>query len=64
MTPINPTIESLRGVIDSRPQTPTVLGLEKDEREEFLKRENELTDQLAEKVRTRHDDALWFSVPA
>ncbi|CAE6441404.1 unnamed protein product [Rhizoctonia solani] len=49
MTPINPTIESLRGVIDSRPQTPTVLGLEKDEREEFLKRENELTDQLAEK---------------
>lgn len=51
MTPINPTIESLRGVLDSRPQTPTVLGLEKDEREEFLKRENELTDQLAEKVR-------------
>ncbi|KAF8744778.1 Kinesin heavy chain, partial [Rhizoctonia solani] len=52
MTPINPTIESLRGVIDSRPQTPTVLGLEKDEREEFLKRENELTDQLAEKETT------------
>ncbi|KAH7341124.1 kinesin heavy chain [Rhizoctonia solani] len=52
MTPINPTIESLRGVIDSRPQTPTVLGLEKDEREEFLKRENELTDQLAEKEST------------
>ncbi|CEL51581.1 Kinesin heavy chain OS=Syncephalastrum racemosum PE=2 SV=1 [Rhizoctonia solani AG-1 IB] len=52
MTPINPTIESLRGVIDSRPQTPTVLGLEKDEREEFLKRENELTDQLAEKEAT------------
>jgi kinesin family protein 5 len=51
MTPINPTIESLRGVLDSRPQTPTVLGLEKDEREEFLKRENELSDQLAEKVR-------------
>ncbi|KAG9119887.1 hypothetical protein FRC07_004867, partial [Ceratobasidium sp. 392] len=49
MTPINPAIESLRGVLDSRPQTPTVLGLEKDEREEFLKRENELTDQLAEK---------------
>ncbi|QRW14368.1 kinesin motor domain protein [Ceratobasidium sp. AG-Ba] len=49
MTPINPAIESLRGVIDSRPQTPTVLGLEKDEREEFLKRENELTDQLGEK---------------
>jgi len=52
MTPINPTIESLRGVLDSRPQTPTVLGLEKDEREEFLKRENELTDQLAEKEST------------
>lgn len=50
MTPINPAIESLRGVLDSRPQTPTVLGLEKDEREEFLKRENELSDQLAEKV--------------
>jgi kinesin family protein 5 len=37
----------------SRPDTPTVYsfsGLEKDEREEFLKRENELSDQLAEKV--------------
>ena len=35
--------------MDSRPQTPTVVGLDKDEREEFLKRENELSDQLAEK---------------
>jgi kinesin family protein 5 len=38
---------------ESRPDTPTVYslgGLEKDEREEFLKRENELSDQLAEKV--------------
>ena len=49
VTPINPVIESLRGEIDSRPQTPTVVGLDKDEREEFLRRENELSDQLAEK---------------
>lgn len=49
MTPLNPAIESLRGDLDSRPQTPTVVGLDKDEREEFLKRENELSDQLAEK---------------
>ncbi|KAG9102769.1 hypothetical protein FRC06_001176 [Ceratobasidium sp. 370] len=35
--------------IKNTARTPTVLGLEKDEREEFLKRENELTDQLAEK---------------
>ena len=35
--------------MDSRPQTPTVIGLDKDEREEFLKRENELSDQLAER---------------
>lgn len=49
VTPINPVIESLRGDLDSRPQTPTVVGLDKDEREEFLRRENELSDQLAEK---------------
>ncbi|KAF8077929.1 kinesin heavy chain [Lyophyllum atratum] len=49
MTPVNPAIESLRGDLDSRPQTPTVIGLEKDEREDFLKRENELSDSLAEK---------------
>ena len=42
-------LEGLRSEIDSRPQTPTVIGLEKDEREEFLRRENELSDQLAEK---------------
>ena len=37
---------------ESRPDTPTVynMTLEKDEREDFLKRENELSDQLAEKV--------------
>ncbi|KAG6890681.1 hypothetical protein C0995_005053 [Termitomyces sp. Mi166 len=49
LTPVNPAIESLRGDLESRPQTPTVIGLEKDEREDFLKRENELSDQLAEK---------------
>ncbi|GLB34936.1 putative TRAFAC class myosin-kinesin ATPase superfamily, kinesin family protein [Lyophyllum shimeji] len=49
MTPVNPAIESIKGDLDSRPQTPTVIGLEKDEREEFLRRENELSDQLAEK---------------
>lgn len=49
ITPINPIIENLRGDLDSRPQTPTVIGLDKDEREEFLRRENELSDQLAEK---------------
>ncbi|KAH9926211.1 kinesin heavy chain [Fomitopsis serialis] len=48
MTPVNPAIEGLRE-LDSRPQTPTVVGLDKDEREEFLKRENELSDQLAER---------------
>jgi kinesin family protein 5 len=48
MTPVNPVIENLRSeVIDSRPQTPTVVGA--DEREEFLKRENELSDQIADK---------------
>lgn len=49
MTPVNPALEGLRENFDSRPQTPTVVGLDKDEREEFLRRENELSDQLAEK---------------
>ncbi|RDB21391.1 Kinesin heavy chain [Hypsizygus marmoreus] len=49
MTPVNPAIEGLRGDLDSRPQTPTVVGLDKDEREDFLKRENELSDALAER---------------
>lgn len=48
-TPVNPILEGLRGDLESRPQTPTVVGLDKDEREDFLKRENELSDQLAEK---------------
>jgi len=50
-TPVNPLLEGLRGDLESRPQTPTVVGLDKDEREEFLKRENDLSDQLAEKER-------------
>lgn len=45
--PVNPAIESLR-TEDSRPQTP-IAGLEKDEREDFLRRENELSDSLAER---------------
>lgn len=50
-TPSNKSlIDNLRGEIDSRPQTPTVIGLDKDERDDFLKRENELTDLLAEKA--------------
>ncbi|EIM90052.1 kinesin heavy chain [Stereum hirsutum FP-91666 SS1] len=50
MTPVNPVVEGLKE-LDSRPQTPTVVGLDKDEREEFLKRENELSDQLGERER-------------
>lgn len=50
-TPVNPLLEGLRGDLESRPQTPTVVGLDKDEREDFLRRENELSDQLAEKER-------------
>jgi len=50
-TPVNPLLEGLRGDLESRPQTPTVVGLDKDEREEFLKRENDLSDQLAERER-------------
>jgi kinesin family protein 5 len=51
MTPGLPAIESLKAemMIDSRPQTPTVIGLDKDEREDFLRRENELADQLGER---------------
>ncbi|KAL0581723.1 hypothetical protein V5O48_000305 [Marasmius crinis-equi] len=52
MTPVNPAIEGLKSELDSRPQTPTVVGLDKDEREDFLKRENELSDALAEKEST------------
>ncbi|KAF7727231.1 hypothetical protein EC973_007844 [Apophysomyces ossiformis] len=44
-TPV-PAFRSLAD--DSRPATPTIV-LEKDERDEFMKRENELVDQIAEK---------------
>lgn len=47
--PTLPAIDALRE-LESRPQTPTVVGLEKDERDDFLRRENELADALAEKV--------------
>lgn len=42
----------LPSAMDSRPDTPSVysIALDKDEKEEFLRRENELSDQLAEKV--------------
>ncbi|OBZ75576.1 Kinesin heavy chain [Grifola frondosa] len=47
--PGEPCTGGFAGDLESRPQTPTVVGLDKDEREEFLKRENELSDQLAER---------------
>lgn len=46
--PMTPAIEGLKD-LSSRPETPTNLSLDKDEREEFLKRENELSDQIFEK---------------
>ncbi|KAF5391249.1 hypothetical protein D9757_001869 [Collybiopsis confluens] len=48
MTPVNPALEGLRSELGSRPQTPTVIGLEKDEREDFLRREmnSELKEEL------------------
>ncbi|KAJ7155943.1 kinesin heavy chain [Mycena crocata] len=51
LTPINPAVEGLRTELEiSRPQTPvSIIALEKDEREDFLRRENELSDALAEK---------------
>ncbi|KAJ7046801.1 kinesin heavy chain [Mycena alexandri] len=51
LTPVNPLVEGLRSELEvSRPQTPiSVIALEKDEREDFLRRENELSDLLAEK---------------
>ena len=51
MTPILPALQDLRSDLDSRPQTPTVVGLDKDERDDFLRRENELSDLLGERVR-------------
>ncbi|KAJ7063350.1 kinesin heavy chain [Mycena amicta] len=50
ITPVNPAIESLRSELDvPRSPTPSLVPLEKDEREDFLRRENELSDLLAEK---------------
>ncbi|CAG8548568.1 5520_t:CDS:10, partial [Ambispora gerdemannii] len=46
--PPNPAVEAAKKELESRPSTPAPI-LEKDEREEFLKRENELMDQIAEK---------------
>lgn len=50
-TPSNPALEGLKEGALSRPSTPGGGALDKDEREDFLRRENEITDQLAEKVR-------------
>lgn len=50
-TPRTPALDSLRNA-DSRPDTPTSAATDKDEREEFLRRENELMDQLSEREST------------
>lgn len=62
--PMTPAVEGLRSELNSRPDTPTVVApLDKDERDEFLRRENELSDQLAEKdgelkaLQTTHREA-------
>lgn len=47
-TPSIPAVEGLKEGAISRPDTPA--SVDKDEREEFLRRENELTDQLGEKA--------------
>ncbi|PWN41882.1 putative kinesin-1 motor protein [Ceraceosorus guamensis] len=44
--PITPAIEALR---ESRPETPSSGSMDKDERDEFLRRENELADQVTER---------------
>ncbi|EST09007.1 Kinesin, motor domain protein [Kalmanozyma brasiliensis GHG001] len=46
--PITPAVENLRDLA-SRPETPSATAIDKDERDEFLRRENELSDQIAEK---------------
>lgn len=50
-TPSIPALESLKDGTGSRPSTPGGGTFDRDEREDFLRRENELTDQLEEKVR-------------
>ncbi|CED84475.1 kinesin heavy chain [Phaffia rhodozyma] len=47
-TPVSPMMDGLKD-LSSRPTTPGSGILDKDEREGFLKREGELSDQLAEK---------------
>jgi len=47
-TPRTPALDGAK-YLDSRPDTPSTVVLDKDEREDFLRRENELTDQLLEK---------------
>ena len=47
--PQSPAVEGLAKELASRPETPTAVSLDKDEREEFLRRENELADQISEK---------------
>jgi len=46
--PHTPAVEGLRE-LSSRPETPTAVSMDKDEREEFLRRENELSDQISER---------------
>jgi kinesin family protein 5 len=48
----HPAVKSVAMGNDERPFTPTIT-LEKDERDQFLQRENELTELIAEKVRRR-----------
>lgn len=51
MTPMNPALERIGEGEMSRPMTPSsMMNVEKDEREEFFRRENELGDQLAKTV--------------
>ncbi|KIS67718.1 Kinesin-1 motor protein [Mycosarcoma maydis] len=46
--PLTPAVENLRELA-SRPETPSAVSIDKDERDDFLRRENELSDQIAEK---------------
>lgn len=69
-TPANAFIDGLKDG-SSRPMTPGGGALDKDEREDFFRRENELNDQLAEKVCLHSvsldvpaTDILYFRRPA
>lgn len=50
-TPLPNHLLDKAGASDSRPLTPSGSTLDKDEKDEFLRRENELGDQLAKTVR-------------